>query len=703
MKIKLKSGIIMLITMMLIPIFVSASEENDESKISIIPIDAEKITGEVLVKFRSGIGDKEISDLTSKHGIKSIEKVLKKYRKNDDNLKANVLEKYGLDRLQILKIPEDVDIDELIREINKDLIVEYAEPNYIVHTDVIPNDPRFSYLWGLHNTGQNGGTADADMDAPEAWNTQTGSSNVVIAVIDSGVYYNHPDLAANIWTNQGEIAGNGKDDDGNGYIDDIRGYDFANNDGNPIDDNGHGTHIAGTIGAVGNDGYGIAGVNWNVKIMPIKFLNSGGSGSTANAIKSIQYATMMGADIMSSSWGGGGYSLAMRDAIAAANEKGILFVAAAGNSGRNSDAYPHYPASYDIPNIISVAATDNKDELASFSNYGATSVDLGAPGVSIYSTVLNNGYASYSGTSMATPHVSGVIGLIKARFPGYASDEIKAQLFNSVDVIPSLNGKTVTGGRLNARKALESATQNNPPVANDLSVTTSENIPVAITLNATDPDGDPLTYSIVFGPSHGSISGTPPGVTYTPSANYNGADSFTFRVNDGMIDSNTATVGITVNPTVSETIEFNDSFENGLVNWTQDSQNDWFVSSQRRTQGRYSAGVDGSATDATLTLKNAINLSGKNATLSFSWFIEGNWDNGEYIKLDIFNGNSWINVASINGTSGTTSGRDENQWINRDINLSAYMVQNFKFRFIAKVSSSLEDGNVDNVKIISGV
>lgn len=765
-----------------------------ENKASNLPGNVEYIPGEVLVKFKSGTDDKAVFDLTSRHNVKSIEKVLKKYQSSNGKSKVDILEKYGLDRLEILKISEDANIDEVVREINNHSIVEYAEPNYIVHTYLTPDDPQFSSLWGLHNTGQNGGTSDADIDAPEAWDIQTGTSQVVIAVIDTGVYYSHPDLAANIWTNPGEIAGNGIDDDGNGYIDDVNGYDFANGDGDPADDNSHGTHVAGTIGAVGNDNYGIAGVNWNVKIMPIKFLNSAGSGSTTNAISAIEYATMMNANIMSNSWGGSGYSSAMRDAISAANDKGILFVAAAGNSGQNNDASPQYPSSYNIPNVIAVAATDGNDRLASFSNYGAASVDLGAPGVSIYSTVLYNGYGYKTGTSMATPHVSGVAGLIKGQFPAYSSNEIKAQMLSAVDPIPSLYGKTVTGGRLNARKALEPATPNTPPVAfdrsvttdedtpvtatlsatdsdgdlltysivssplhgslsgsppgvtyaptanyngadsftfrandgkansntatvsinvnatndrpvaNDRSATTSENTQVAITLSATDPDGDPLIYSILSSPSHGSISGTPPDVTYTPSANYNGTDSFTFLANDGTADSNIATVSITVMPRVLETIEFSDSFENSLVNWTQDSQNDWFVSNQRRTLGSYSAEVDGSATDATLTLKNSINLSGKTgANLSFSWFIEGNWDTGEYIKVDIFNGSSWINVASIAGTSGTNSGSDENHWINRDISLSSYMVQNFKLRLRATVSSNLEDGNIDNVKIIARV
>jgi len=338
--------------------------------------------------------------------------------------------------------------------------VKFVEPDYEVYIDVTPNDPRFSELWGLHNTGQTGGAPDADIDAPEAWDIQTGSSSMVIAVIDTGVDYKHVDLSANIWTNPGEIAGNGIDDEGNGYVDDVYGWDFYNNDNNPMDDHRHGTHCAGTIAAVGNNGAGVVGVNWAAKIMALKFLSAGGSGYTSDAIAAVQYATMMkqqrGIPViaMSNSWGGGGFSQALKDAITAADNAGILFIAAAGNSDSNNDLLPHYPSSYDVPNVIAVAATDHKDALASWSNYGATSVDLAAPGVSILSTVLNNGYSLLSGTSMATPHVSGVSALIKAQAPAYTHLQIKDLILSSVDPVPGLSGKMVTGGRLNAYNAL---------------------------------------------------------------------------------------------------------------------------------------------------------------------------------------------------------------------------------------------------------
>lgn len=292
--------------------------------------------------------------------------------------------------------------EEAIRRLRANPNVQYAEPNYIYRIDSIPNDPLFDQLWGLHNTGQTGGTVDADIDAPEAWGIQTGSPDVVIGVIDTGVDYTHEDLAANMWMNLSEVPGNGIDDDGNGYIDDIYGINSITGNGDPMDDNGHGTHVSGTIGAVGNNGKGIAGVSHQVKIMALKFLNSKGSGYTSDAIECIQYAVNMkskGINIKgtNNSWGGGGFSQSLYDAIKALKDNDVLFSAAAGNSASNNDAKPFYPASYDLENIIAVAATDHNDNLASFSNYGATSVDVAAPGVNILSTLPGGGYTPQPG------------------------------------------------------------------------------------------------------------------------------------------------------------------------------------------------------------------------------------------------------------------------------------------------------------------
>jgi len=356
--------------------------------------------------------------------------------------------------------------------------IAYAEPNYlwsINATTQYPNDPSFSSLWGLNNTGQSGGAPDADIDAPEAWATFRGTGNVVVGVIDTGVNFNHGDLAANIWTNPYEIAGNAIDDDANGFVDDIHGYDFANNDADPMDDHGHGTHVSGTIGAVGNNGAGVVGVNWNVKLMPLKFLDSVGTGTTANAVRAVNYATQMrnlyvssggvkGANIVltNNSWGGGSSSQSLQDAITASGNAGMLFVAAAGNDGRSRASYP---ARYPNDNIISVAATDHYDQLADFSGFGPFSwgsnygpdVDIGAPGVGIYST-YGSAYSTLDGTSMATPHVAGAAALVWDYLQSWGDapiyQTVRDALFQGGDPTPGLADKVTTGSRLNANGAL---------------------------------------------------------------------------------------------------------------------------------------------------------------------------------------------------------------------------------------------------------
>lgn len=334
--------------------------------------------------------------------------------------------------------------------------ISIAEPNYILHaTETAPNDTYLTSLYAMRNTGQTGGTAGADIKATMAWDITTGSANVLVGVIDTGIDYQHPDLAANIWTNPGEIAGNGLDDDGNGFIDDIHGWDFVSDDNDPMDGHYHGTHCAGTIGGVGNNGQGVAGVCWTVKMAALKFLSDSGSGSLSDAVDAVYYGTRIGCHLTSNSWGGGGFSQTLKNAIDDAGAHGVLFVAAAGNSAGNNDTTPFYPASYTSSNLIAVAATDHKDALAGFSCYGLTSVDLGAPGVSIYSCKPNNSYQSLSGTSMATPHVAGVCALVKSLAPGMGVAAWKSQILSNVDSIPSLNGKCVTGGRLNAQKAVQ--------------------------------------------------------------------------------------------------------------------------------------------------------------------------------------------------------------------------------------------------------
>ncbi len=362
--------------------------------------------------------------------------------------------------------------------------VEYAEPNFVYRVielneiDALlngdnaynrTNDPKFDELWGLHNTGSNdptgmtGGVAGADVDALRAWDITKGSKSVKIAVIDTGIDYNHPDLAENMWVNEAEANGEaGVDDDGNGFVDDIHGYDFANNDGDPMDGQSHGTHCAGTIAAVHDNGEGVAGVMSEATLVAIKFLTDAGSGTTADAIEAIDYATSLDVDIMSNSWGGGGRSQALADAISRAEEKGIYFVAAAGNSRANNDTRPHFPSSYENDNVIAVAAHNIKDGLASFSCYGAESVDIAAPGRNTMSTTPNGGYASKSGTSMATPHVSGVLGLLVAQEGRVPVAEMRERLLATSDPSPAYRRKMVSGGRVNAYNLLRDIRPDRP-------------------------------------------------------------------------------------------------------------------------------------------------------------------------------------------------------------------------------------------------
>lgn len=323
--------------------------------------------------------------------------------------------------------------------------VEYVEPVYVVYAIATPNDPRYSEQWGYEK-----------IKAPKAWDTRTDSDGVVVAVIDTGIDYKHPDLAANVWVNPNEIPGNGIDDDHNGIVDDVHGANFSTTTatGDPLDDNRHGTHVAGTIGAVTNNNLGVAGVNWTTKIMGVKFLSASGSGTTVGAIRAIEYAIQMKANITNNSWGGGGFSQALEDAIKKADAAGMLFAAAAGNTNKNNDVDPFYPAGYEVANIISVMATDRNDNKAIFSHYGLKSVDLGAPGVDILSTIPGGNYDSFNGTSMATPHVAGAAALVLAENPSFTVADLKKRLMDTVDVIPALSGLSVTGGRLNLAAAI---------------------------------------------------------------------------------------------------------------------------------------------------------------------------------------------------------------------------------------------------------
>ena len=370
-------------------------------------------------------------------------------------------------------------VEDAVAQARRDPRVEYAEPNFLCYkTDTTPNDPFFGEMWGLKNSGPSTTSvkAGADIEAIRAWDLTTGSETVVVAVIDTGVFLQHADLAANAWVNPREIANNGVDDDANGLVDDVNGWNFFANNNRVYTDpsvDGHGTHVAGTIGAVGNNGLGVTGVAWHVKVMSLKFLDRT-PGSIDGAVRAINYVVEqkrrgVNVKVINASWISSGDSRALHDAIAAAGSAGILFVCAAGNGGAdsvgdNNDSTPTLPAAWtDLPNLISVAALDSGDNLAPFSNYGSVSVSVAAPGVGILSTYPPDGssasgsYAYMEGTSMATPHVTGIAALLAARYPSMVPAEIRQRIITTVQPLPGLVGRVSAAGRVNAYNALTNA------------------------------------------------------------------------------------------------------------------------------------------------------------------------------------------------------------------------------------------------------
>ncbi len=421
--------------------------------------------GEVLVKFTGMHATEALVTLRGEHAESFAARLPAMAQEALSRVQGKAIRAFPRIGVLQVKLPGHISVEEAIVKFKESNAVEFAEPNYIVHaaqTQTLPNDPNFAKQWGLNNTGQSFGVKDADIDAPEAWYLKgTDSSGVILVVIDTGVDYNHPDLKANIWHNP--WPGNF------GYINDLYGINAITGSGDPKDDNGHGTHCAGIAGAAGNNGTGVSGVAWKAQIMALKFLNSAGSGYEADGIECITYALAVKEQynsqnlfprfVMSSSWGGDPASNSMLTTLQEVLNQGVLFVAAAGNNGRNMDTYPFYPASYgaapyNLPNVISVGASDNRDNRAYFSNYGAKSVDLFAPGNNIYSTLPNSSYGNKSGTSMACPFVSGACALVWTYNLALDYQGIKDRI-NKVDQKSAFSGKCVSGGRLNLYNAIQ--------------------------------------------------------------------------------------------------------------------------------------------------------------------------------------------------------------------------------------------------------
>lgn len=410
-----------------------------------LPVSAESQTNRIIVRFKDNVTSFAADSVHKSIGIKSQKKL------------------NHLNNIQVIELPKNVSIEKVEALYAKNSNVLYVEPDFKIRINPIKSEgSQFEQQWALDNVGQKvgklAGVKDADINGPEAWEMTKGDKEVVLGIIDTGVLYTHPDLIDNMWNNPGEIPGNGIDDDNNGFVDDVHGINAMNKSGDPLDDNGHGTHCSGIMGGTNASGKGIFGVNQKVSIIGCKFLDAEGGGNMSDALVCMDYFSKLKTreknpvDIaaINASWGGPGKSKAMQDAIKKLGSDGILFIAAAGNDSEDNDSTASYPANYKLSNIISVAATNNKDELASFSNYGNKSVHVAAPGMDIVSTVLNNGYDSYSGTSMATPYVTGLIGLLKSKNPGLGSKQLKNLVIAGGTSLKSLEGKVISSRRIRA-------------------------------------------------------------------------------------------------------------------------------------------------------------------------------------------------------------------------------------------------------------
>ncbi|CAN5561458.1 hypothetical protein BH23CHL2_BH23CHL2_26180 [soil metagenome] len=634
------------------------------------------IPGELIIRFKNDTTEEERKEALASGGLIELQSF--------NEINAKLVETAAEDLAYVLA------------ELNIDPRVAYAEPNFLMSIDQIPNDPEYPLQWGLDNTGQiiNGtaGIADADIDAPEAWEITTGSPEVIVAVIDSGVNFSHPDFGANnrsnslLWQNSGELcpgcSTDGLDNDGNGYIDDWRGWDFVNLDENPHDDNGHGTHVAGIIAARGNNGEGGVGIAPNVTIMSIKAFGAGGGGTSGGTVGSVLYAANHGAHIINASWGGIAPSISLEEAVDYAGQQGVLFVAAGGNDGFDTDLIGHFPSGLDLNSLISVGATNNRDELADFSNYGLKSVDIGAPGEDVYSTWVREDitlpYRYASGTSMAAPHVTGVAALIKSHFPNATPLGIKNLIFNTADKKESLDGLVSTGARVNAFNAV--ICSNEPQVWIDRPVPGFAAVP-----------GEPVDVRIL-----GSNCAVPDGITVTASA---GGQAFELTAQGGGLYTGTfvptaaGVLIITAEARLGEQVDshqvtgesvLNYRFQNDAFNWldatggeqiTFDDERDFQVdvplsfpfTFYNRTFEELTIGENGLVGFGGTRVTSAFNQEIPDI-LAPNGFIAAHWDN-----LDLEDGGeiwydtlgtapdrqfviSWVDIPNNVVTSGITAG-----------------------------------------------
>jgi len=667
--------------------------------------------GELLVRFAADVEEGGARGRLQGAGGK-----IKRRFKFLKNLQADV------NRYYHVELPEGVKVEKAIELFSKLPGVEVVQPNYVKRKVGAPNDPSYASLWGLQNTAQAGnrGTlapvADADLDWPEAWDLidqrNPTQGQVIVAVIDTGVNYLHPDLAPVMWTNP------------NGATDGLHGWDFANNDNDPMDDDGHGTHCSGTIAGAGDNGIGVIGVaRRNVRIMAMKFLGADGSGSTADAIDCINYAVARGARVLNNSWGGGPFEQALYDAITAANNAGAVFVAAAGNDYSDNDAIVSYPAGYNRPNVLSVAASTRHERVAEFSNWGKTTVDLAAPGEEILSTILGTGYAFYDGTSMATPHVSGAMAVLYSiGFTGTPAQAI-ALAMDSTDPCPAYAGKMVSEGRLNLAHMVTrhlGADTFAPAAITDLRLAVAAPTAVTLKFTATGDDGASgavMRYDLRYGPSAGfqfdaatRVGGgfvpAHAGATqYMPVAGLAAATSYTFQLR-AIDDGGNAVLSnaFTTQTAPADPAGFTDGMETGTNGWTTNATTStlWARTTAQKRSGSTSWTDSPSGNypknQASNLVSPAISLAGAGAaTLTFwqRYDVETSYD---FCTVQAStNGTTWTTLATYTGANTA--------WHQVTLNLSAYIGAApvlVRFRLTSDASVHRDGWYVDDVVVSKG-
>jgi subtilisin family serine protease len=695
----------------------------------------EHVENEVIVKLKPEFAFAQTEGATPASGFAEQygAKVLQKF-----DIPENMFKSFNGEMVRV-KLPAGMSTAQAMVMMAKDDRVEYAVQNDVIklNTDMSGGaelagtekpENLNGQLWGINNEGQTGGKVDADVDAPEAWALQTGKTQSeggpLIAVIDTGINYNHEALAGNIWTNPGEIPGDGIDNDNNGVVDDVHGFNAAADTGDPLDDQDHGSHCAGSIGANGTNSKGLYGVAQKANLMGVKFLTASGGGTLADAIESVLYATKMGARVTSNSWGGGGFNQALYDAF---KSSPAMHIIAAGNESNNNDARPAYPATFDLPNVISVAATDHKDGIARFSNYGATTVDLGAPGVDILSSTSggSNEYKSFSGTSMATPHVTGAASVLLSEFPEMSNEELKSRLMNTGDSIASLQGKTVSGKRLNVNNAMETDTTA-PGAPNDFGIKSATAGQVVVGFTATGDDGwcgDAASYivkvsdvPIVDGEAaEGQVSfadaqsvvTAAPGETGTLEevaikTRLSGTERpiyVALKVADNI--GNLSEVRTASGTVPAAKVAFEDTVDGQSNNFT--AEGSWAKVDEAgrgkvwtdSPDGAYGQDSDISLTSRAISLKD---ITGATLAFDAKTDLENRYDNVfvEVAEVPAEGAEAqWQGAATLNGGS---------DWSTREVDLSAYDGKDVQVRFRLKSDGSVNQDGIylDNIVIAGG-